>query len=126
MRFHCSNLKVLGGKSHINFPFVKGDTKLVNNLAYKGAEITEIFSFDARQTCYKFDVQNKLRLLPSSALTWFAVLVQRCHAFDALSKVTKCSGFPSVKRAESGGQFFKSPVNQSGLKSSFKVKICGF
>ena len=30
--FHYSNLKVSGGKSHINFPFVKGDTKLVNNL----------------------------------------------------------------------------------------------
>ena len=31
----------------------------------------------------------------------------------------------SLERKESGGQFFKSPINQWGLKSSFKIKICG-
>ena len=50
-------------------------------------------------------------------------MVQLCQTFDALSKVIKCSGFPSVKRTASGGQFLKSPVNQSGLSVGFECFV---
>lgn len=32
---HCSNLMVSGSKSHVNFPFVKGYTKLMNKFGLK-------------------------------------------------------------------------------------------
>ena len=105
---------------------IKGDTKLVNKLGLERDRDT----FDACQRCYTLNVQNKLRLSPFRFAPppprRFAVvcsMVQRCHTFDANQR--RPNGFPSVKRKESGGQFFKSPVNQSGLKSSFKIKICG-
>ena len=97
------------------------------NSAKKGAEITEILCFDARQRCYIVDVQNKLRLSPLGFAMVRRFGATLSHFWRPIKSDQKLlSGFPSVKRTESGGQFFKSPVNQSGLKSSFKIKICGF
>ena len=76
-----------------------------------------MFSFDTLQTCYNFDVQNELRLSPSTMVRRFGATLSD---FWRPIESDQMLWFSFSEAYREWWSIFQSPVNQSGL---IKVKF---